>query len=90
MAKRNVPEKQLEDLVREVLQLTPEDWGDIDLRVMLARVFRLQRRVNALEEHHRVVHPACSALMARRAECLDHDHEAEPTTEARHLHRAAA
>jgi hypothetical protein len=75
MAKRQTSDQQLKDLVREVLQFSPEDWGDTDLRVMLARVFRLQRRVRALEQHHRAVHPACSSVMASRGECLDHEHE---------------
>ena len=78
MAKRQLPDKQLDELVREVLQLTPEEWGDTDLRVMLARVFRLERRVRALEQHHRQVHPACSTSMALRGDCVDHDHDSIP------------
>ncbi len=52
-------DQHLRDLLARVLELRPEDWGDVDMRVLFARVMRLQAQVHALQEHHSAVHPSC-------------------------------
>jgi hypothetical protein len=67
----HLPEELVDALVRAVLQLDEEDWVGEDLRVMMAKVLRLQAQVRELQDHHRRVHPGCPGLVPQRAATPD-------------------
>jgi hypothetical protein len=68
----HLPEELVDALVRAVLQLEEEDWVGEDLRVMMAKVLRLQGQVRELQEHHRRSHPGCPGPVPQRAGAPDH------------------
>lgn len=66
MAAKHVLNEELAELVAGVLRSKPEDWGDVDARVLYARILRLEAQLEALERHHRSVHPRCGELGVAR------------------------
>lgn len=63
----HLPEELVDALVRAVLHLDEEDWVGEDLRVMMAKVLRLQGQVRELQDHHRRAHPGCPGYVPERA-----------------------
>ena len=63
----HLPEELVDALVRAVLQLEEEDWVGEDLRVMMAKVLRLQSQIRELQDHHRRAHPGCPGPVPQRA-----------------------
>ena len=66
-APEQLPPELVDALVRAVLQLEEEDWVGQDLRVMMAKVLRLQSQVRELQDHHRRMHPGCPGHVPQRA-----------------------
>jgi hypothetical protein len=67
MKQRDGLNDELAKIVADVLRTNPEDWGDVDARVLYARILRLEARLKSLEDHHRAVHPRCGEAAAQRA-----------------------
>ncbi|MCA9845131.1 MAG: hypothetical protein KC482_16635 [Dehalococcoidia bacterium] len=66
-APQQLPPELVDALVRAVLQLEEEDWVGEDLRVMMAKVLRLQEQVRQMQEHHRRYHTGCHGPVPERA-----------------------
>lgn len=68
MTEKNVLNEELAQVVTDVLRTRPEDWGDVDAHVLYARILRLEAQLEALERHHRAVHPRCGEVNGKRQE----------------------
>ncbi len=66
MTEKNVLNEELAVIVTGVLRTRPEDWGDVDAHVLYARILRLEAQLEALERHHRGVHPRCGEVTGQR------------------------
>jgi hypothetical protein len=66
-APEQLPPELVDALVRAVLQLEEEDWVGEDLRVMMAKVLRLQEQVRMMQDHHRHYHNGCHGPVPERA-----------------------
>jgi len=68
MSEKKTLNDDLAKVVSDVLRTRPEDWGDVDAHVLYARIMRLEAQLEALERHHRSVHPRCGEVHGQRME----------------------